>query len=108
MVPVDTSPKRYNLLILLNSIAVDIATFIFYLLSSHGIHKTPLNLIEHHNAQCQQNNNKHETINQPTPTNELTTTEEAVLERLNDGRHGVETHQLMNGDAMPELALGYG
>ena len=74
----------------------------------HRIHKTLLHLVEYHDAEGHYDDHKHEAVQQPAPAHELAGTEETVLEGFQNGRHGVQAHQFVHGNAEELHTLGLG
>ena len=74
--------------------------------SSDGVHEGFLDAVEGDDTEGEEDNHEDETVDEPAPTDEHAGVEESVLEGLDDGGDGIQAHQLMNGDAHEEHALG--
>ena len=61
----------------------------------HRIHETLLYLVENHCTRHKQDAHKNEAIDKPAPAHKGAATQEAVLEGLDDGSHGIDEHNLM-------------
>ena len=70
------------------------------------IHEALLHFVEHHDPESQQQAHKYKTINQPSPADEFTATEETILECLNNWSHGVKTHESVYRHSHEKLAPG--
>ena len=72
----------------------------------HRVHETPLDAVEHQESEEEDDCHKDKTVDEPAPAHKFSAAEESVFEGLDDGGDGIEAHQLVDGDAVPDHAPG--